>query len=464
MRNKLYWGIAILIILLIGTAGVLFIQHNRAELAQFEREIHEANELLQKSDNARQQTPKQASLSGAISKPAPPIGETEDTGHWDGNTWHQTKPPKPKKSWWSEDTNKLRLKLVHGEIPGGEYDAFARRVIAEHPYSEAALEARLHFDSGTVEGIENLKVALKYHPESPRFLSEIAWSGIRFPEESVAFAKKALRFLPNSSEDYSHLSLVFTPSVQSHATLGRAYQRLGDYKAALVHLKTAQRLLKPGIAGNWGNTIAYDSMSNHIAAIKAGKPILGPDKKQQPEQPSGFPLFPSQSTPMSDPVGVSEAPLSPGSFDFPTTPPDVMDFDPANPSFPYEKSMRTREAYEKSMRTGQAAEQAQADFARHQQQEFEGFLRWMETIENAKSPADLDDFLMREMATQLQGGNAKFTPDRLIRAFETFHRHGETAGMTHLQLQKIDPDIAKAMSRHPRRPPVPPRTAPHKNK
>ena len=51
-----------------------------------------------------------------------------------------------------------------------------------------------------------------------------------------------------------------------------------------------------------------------------------------------------------------------------------------------------------------AAQKAQADFARHQQQAFEEFLRWMETIENAKSPADLDNFLIREMALHLQDG------------------------------------------------------------
>lgn len=440
MRRKIYWGLATLIIGLIGTATGLVFQHERAEIAQLERDAAESDYLLPKSDKSPQQTPHHAGMSTSTTKPPP--GETHDTGHWDGNIWHRTATPKPKKNWWSEDTNKLRLQIINGDF-SGTWDAFARSVIAEHPYSEAALEARL----GLAGSTEELRGALKYHPESPRLLSWLA-DGTRSPEEAVAFAKKALRFLPNSSEDYSLLDLQRTPSVQSHMTLGRAYQQLGDYKAALVHLKTTKSLLKPGIADEW---IAgyYEYMSKQIAAIEAGRPIFGPDKKQQPTPASDFPVVPPQSAPPVAPVAVTEQPSSVGVFDFPTAPPEHPGFAPNNLSLvPSDKSVRAVEA----------AQQARADFAREQQQGFEDFLRWMERIEQAKSPAEFDNFLMREMAKQLQGGEAQFTPDRLIRAFETFNRHGDAEGLT--QLQKTDPDIVRAMSRQRHNKQAPPRTVP----
>lgn len=356
-------------------------------------------------------------------------------------------------------------------------EALARRIIDEYPYSDAAVEARLSLYSGwSVENNSVLMGALKYHPESPRLLSEIAGI-VTSPEESVAFAKKALHFLPDSSEDYSHLWLVETPVVSSNIKLGRAYQRLGDYKSALVHLQTARRLLKPGIAAGDGveveingvvktlypddGTSFYHTLSEEVAAIESGKPLLGPNP--QPDRSSSDVSVvsqPTQSTPRSV---VSDSPSSVDGFDVPTETKDPSDgvFDPSDPSL----SER-----DKAMRAKQAAEEARAAFIQKQQQaqqrakqEFERFVRWMQTIENAKSPADLDDFLMREMATHLQGGRSEFTPDRLIRAFETMERHGDAKGM--LQLQKMDPDIAKAMSQQQKRNHVPqPTTLPQKNR
>ena len=421
-----------------------------------------------------QQTPIPVKISKS-DKP-PPLGETENTGHWDGNVWRRTATPKEKKKWWSEDTNKLRLKLLEKGMSSKDRDALARRIIDEYPYSEAALEARFYLNSYCidVESIEMFKSFLKYHPESPRLHSELAMGlKMSFPEEAVAFAKKALHFLPNSSEDYSHLALLDTPIVNSNIQLGTAYQRLGDYKSALVHLKTARRLLKPGIVEGDGveveidgvvqkiyhdmTTAFYDKMSEEIAAIESGKPLLGPDPEPELSS-SDVSVFGSQTTQSSPRSVVSDPPSSVDGFDVPTETKDSSDriFDPSDPSL----SERDR-----AMRAKQAAEEARAALIQEQQQaqqrakqEFDRFVRWMQTIENAKSPADLDDFLMREMATHLQGGQSEFTPDRLIRAFETMKRHGDVKGM--MQLQKIDPDVAKAMSQQQKRNRVSQRTTP----
>ena len=88
-----------------------------------------------------------------------------------------------------------------------------------------------------------------------------------------------------------------------------------------------------------------------------------------------------------------------------------------------------------------------ADMLR-EQQEHSDFVRWLETIEQAKSPSDLDNFLMREMAKNLTDGDSAFTPDRLVRAFEMMHRHGDRQGR--IALEKRDAELAREMARQDR--------------
>lgn len=64
MRNKVYWGIATLIILLVGVSAFL---------------------LLRDTDT------NQEPAEEIVPKPPPP-GETFETGHWDGGKWHRTGP------------------------------------------------------------------------------------------------------------------------------------------------------------------------------------------------------------------------------------------------------------------------------------------------------------------------------------------------------------------------------------
>ena len=76
------------------------------------------------------------------------------------------------------------------------------------------------------EGIEGLKAALKYHPESPALhvsIAEMLFNIIRdrgssSPEEVVAFAKKALRLLQNSTENPDVYGGVFSRVEQAHYT------------------------------------------------------------------------------------------------------------------------------------------------------------------------------------------------------------------------------------------------------
>ena len=76
------------------------------------------------------------------------------------------------------------------------------------------------------------------------------------------------------------------------------------------------------------------------------------------------------------------------------------------------------------------------------QKELDDFLQWAETIMNADSPMDTNNFLMKEMEAHLKGGaDPMFTPERIVRAFEIMERYGAKEGIKHLQ--KNDPEVAE---------------------
>lgn len=439
MGKKMILGLSILIVLVV-SATVWFVMRNNAEIEELESDLAD---LVSPNEHSVGESSERVSNTTATYQP-PPLGETDDTGYWKGSTWHQKPAPKPnKRRFWSEDPDKLAYQMMHGRYT--ESKQLARRIIRDYPYSDAALEARYHIMSvlgvGTEEEGSCLKGMLKYHPNSTRVLTDLATNlDIVSPEEAIAFGQKSLRIDP--SDELAHLAL------------GRAYQRLGDYKTALVHLKSGQKLSDPEeysyieftINGkdvsNGFNMIAYE-----ISMIEAGTPRFGPD----PEPADAFVMDVGMSVPPS-----SVPPPSPDldsvydPSDLPELPPvDERVVDSAVPSLRDAASARGRQAVE-SERLASVREQ--------QRKEFESFLRWMDTIEQAKSPADLEDFLMREMATHLRGGSSEFTPDRLIRAFETMDRHGETAGLR--ALEKLDAELARELLRErpkKRMPPIPPK-------
>lgn len=390
--------------------------------------------------------PRSVTSSASPTYQPPPLGETEDTGHWEGNTWHQKPAPEPKQSrFWSEDPDKLADRALYGiDLTYLESRDLARRIIRDYPYSEAALKMRYKLKStgiGTEDESAYLKDMLKYHPNSARVLTDLARSlDRRSPEEAIAFAQKSQRIDPSNSDTYR--------------SLGTAYQRLGDYKTALVHLKTAQKLSDPNEPGFVefiidGNSLKneYEFITYEISMIEAGTPRFGPDPK-----PAAFSMDVGDAAAASvpSPSSAQDSMFNPFAIPYlPSVPPVAEEgFDGPVPLWGDDPAMRGREGLDG----------ARSDAARHPQQEFDDFRHWLETIESAKRPADLDNFLMREMATQLQGGHSEFTPDRLIRAFEVMQRHGQTRGMA--ELEKRDAELARELSREPpkkRMPPVRPK-------
>ena len=91
------------------------------------------------------------------------------------------------------------------------------------------------------------------------------------PEEVIGYALKGLRN-NNSHPDGARL----------HAVLGFAYQRLGDYKTAWVHLKKGQGLTEqslsccpsPGKGTLDVEVTEHYDYSAHITAIESGRPLV----------------------------------------------------------------------------------------------------------------------------------------------------------------------------------------------
>ena len=439
MTRRMYWGLAILITLVV-TATVWVVLHNNAEIEEMKRESAEL--LPQSDDPSFQHTPKRVADSPDYQPP--PLGETDDTGYWEGNTWHQKPAPKPKKrGFWSEDPDTLADRMRHDhDLKNSERVLLAQRIVHEYPYSEAAIDARyklmLYDENGNYMGplseeaaVENAvasyKDMLKYHPNSSRVLTDLAWTlEKKSPAEAIAFGQKSLRIDPSNRE--------------THQALAHAYQYLGDYKTALVHLKAGQKLSDPNEPGMIEFVIDedtslyndYDHFTYEISMIAAGTPRYGPDPQPPISSSVDVPMFPSDAVP-TPPPDPSFDPLSVPSDMPAASSVEERDVDSAVPSWRDVPAVRAREAMETE---------------RRRREEFDSFLQWMEQIEQAKSPADLDDFLMRELAMQLQGGTSEFTPERLIRAFETLQRHGERQGR--IELEKRDAALAREMARHPR--------------
>lgn len=370
----------------------------------------------------------------------PPLGETEDTGYWEGNTWHQKPAPQPQKKWFWE--REMTLEEFFGLCPWT--DAFLETVIRNQPYSDAALYARMEL----AEGIEGLKVVLKYHPESPALHLDIAGSmfddilwdkGSSSPEEAVAFAKKALRLLQNSTENPAvYGGGIFSRVEHAHKILGTAYQYLGDYDAALYHLKQGQRHFKP-IGDPFGDELAADAYAKNIAAIEAGTPIHKPKPKPPPEVFTSPGALPSGSD-----VDFREDVSLPAPLDLPVP---VL-----RPDLPMGSDS---DLSDRALRARSVAEEAHAAFMRsvpdpdQQQQAFDNFVRGLQAIEHQQSSPVVNTVLMCELSKHLSGSDTAFTPQELMGAFSVVrqrHMRGQH------QLEKRDADREREMERQHRAP------------
>ncbi len=297
-----------------------------------------------------------------------------------------------------------------------EVREYAERVIAENPGTTVELEARFYladvvllFTGALAERAQAYREILDIVPNSTEALESLGFTLITDdkPAEAIPYLKKLNRLNPGAG-NYS---------------LGESYEKLGDVKTAWTYYKKALR----GRA--YHSPIALGSRQ-HIEAIEAGDPIFKP--VVQDPHASVSSATPREST--MEHRGLQEH----------AHPTEVSTDDPSWTERESTSPQDTQDDNDERRRAAAAAQQAHDDFLKHQelsQKELDDFLQWAETIMNADSPMDTNNFLMKEMEAHLKGGQAQFEPDRIVRAFETIERYGPAEGIKHLQ--KADPDLAK---------------------
>ena len=286
----------------------------------------------------------------------------------------------------------------------------AERVIAEYPRTQDAIDARLHladYEEDDTKAIEMLQEVLDIEPNSaPAFNGIGAILCYKRPAEAIPYLKQANHLDPRRG-DWG---------------LGIAYQGLGDYKTAWIHLKKAAALASEG-----------SLIFANIKAIEAGEPLIKPvqqDKVELPKQRTApkdrrDPKFPQRDKPNTETFSDQTS--------WPVEPPSTTDEDDA----------RTEIA-----RKSEAAKKASEEFLKIRelsQKELDDFLQWAEAIMNTESPMDTNNFLMKEMEAHLKGGAPNFEADRIVRAFEIMERYGTKEGIK--RLQRTDPDVAKEVQR-----------------
>ncbi len=478
-RNNAYWILGILIG--IGISTVILVQRGQQQVVE-----------------AVQNIPDIADHTPDAKKPPPP-GETEETGYWHGDHWHKTsyaapakrKPPravlKTTRSPSKTDTDLPTLKqwkhhphrpdyerrtsteimselgvpqekidLIHqiGEemsiVPDVDVSLEAWilgkrqeviNILTEGLDTASAFKVLRTFPSGSYVRERAREYAQRAIDENPDFLEGRLYLVYRGPDDarSAAEFREILRDFPDSIgaltglgvnlamdhpvEAIYHLKRAnrMDPSA-GLAALGRAYQRLGDYKTAWVYLKKAQTYLHGPL------------LDGYIEAIEAGRPRIQPLPQLKEKRLENTGKLPEVQDAFPQDTGtVSE-----------TSRDDTAWFKETSPQFGSEHKTVDSDRD----RAAAAAKQAHEEFLKNQellQKELNDFLQWAETIMNADTPMDSNNFLMKEMEAFLKGGQAQFEPDRIVRAFETLERYGSEEGIKHLQ--KNDPEVAKQVQR-----------------
>lgn len=249
MRNRMYWGLGVLVLLII-VVGVYYLVGNPS--------VEHVDTRL------------------------PPLGENDATGHWKGDVWVRTVPPDPATLMHEGKAMTLReLLRAARDKSWKERVAILNRIIAEAPYSQSAFYARYTLVTNDENGkriwdratlFERLQPLFNYHPDSTRLLRYLLMYGIDIdPEAAIYYGTEALKYLDRygvgvgSESDYS-------PEI--HHYLGRAYHRVGDNSSAVSHYKQSLELFweHPDRNRTGLNPVHTQSV---IDAIVSGNPIPG---------------------------------------------------------------------------------------------------------------------------------------------------------------------------------------------
>ncbi len=268
-----------------------------------------------------------------------------------------------------------------GTLSKTEGIRYAKSVVKKHPRSQAALYATL--------------VYLQVEDEHGNFLDNASQAAklkhiLKYHPKSVETLSRLAEFAWATSREeaiaYLKKVIALEPfHIDSHILLGTIYQELGDYKPALVYLKKAKKLHDAKVEASHTHDEHHPQLSvGYIYEVDGEKRVLSADQITELNLLRDIAAIES-GTPIVGP-GINE----------------------------------------------------HAD-------DFGLFIMELKKIEDATSSSALENLFMREMALHLQGKQAAFEPERIIRAYETIEQHGETEGIKHLR--KTDPDLASAVSK-----------------
>ena len=296
-------------------------------------------------------------------------------------------------------------------LPGHKKEAvkYAERAITDNPRN---LQARMYLAgrgtndaAGAAAYRAILEIVPNYVPAMNGLGSRLHYD---HPEEAIQILKKVNRQNPTRG-DFS---------------LGRAYERLGDYKTAWIHYRKAL-ILDPD-----GQLIYM-----HMDGIAKGEPLYKPIQR-------------STQTLMPPAGDGAQVPL-PQETDVGATAVETELSETPLWNQPTSTAVQTTE--DKYNARAAAAEQAYQEFQKlggKSHQEFQAFIDWVQHAEN--EPATSQDFLSQQMKSHLtKGAISQFDAERIVRAFEILERYGPEEGLRHLQ--ETDPEIAEQIRRNPPR-------------
>ncbi len=313
---------------------------------------------------------------------------------------------------------------------------YAKRVVNEAPSSAEALDAWLYLERVTSDPQEDenyLRAALEYHPNSIAVLNGLGTLLVHEkPEHAVRYFKK-VKGLDSKQGDWD---------------LGIAYQRLGDYKTAWVHLKRSLAL--------YPNSTMRVFKQMHLDAIEIGEPALSPVQRDSIPDLTGQ----SADVPSQNPVDVPSAPnfdvfvddfVMPEEVPASMPPPERLSAEELarqeSEHQAYLDMLDEQEAFSKRLETD-------AMFREAYFEEVEKFITWAESIMN-DVPVETNNFLSKEMERHLLGKQTTFDPDRIKRGFEFINKYGQDEGLK--RLHQKDPDLAKQVTQLLNEKRVPPR-------
>ena len=286
-----------------------------------------------------------------------------------------------------------------------EKETYARSVLARDPDNPDAQMLLLSAEPDDAVAAAGYRNIVAKYPEDLRALNALGYR-LHYddPEEAIQHLKKV-----NNLD-----------TTRGFFSLGLAYERLGDLKTAWLYYRK-QQTIQNG-----------DLVEIHKRSIEMGNPLYKPISQ------TFSPIPEADATPLDNGTVPNEETSKP----VPEETPWLPEF-PSQEHFPMENQPTDKEN-QKAAR----AEAARAKFQRQQaivHQEFEAFLKWAEGIMNVEDATNLNNFLAKELAAHLNGGNAMFSPERTIRAYETIERYGPKEGLQ--KLKEKDPELAEQMER-----------------